>query len=411
MVNVKFNIDKSNVDKNGLSPIRARVTIEKKTIAKIIEKTKLRYWNAKTQRVNKPKPHEPEDNNYLKINDTLDNFQNEAKTYFKECTKNNIAVTPQLVKDYFKGKKLNIKEDSISFWKAYDLYLKTGLLDKSYNTNRNRKTIYNKLKDFETDTGYKLTFDSVNIIFWDQLKEYILETKEHGFNYLSAIADKFRAFMKWSFKRKYHTNIDYLDFTAPEKDITIVHLTFDELQQLINFEFKSERLRKTRDFFCFGCLTGQRYVDLAKLTKDNIVNSTIKTTQNKTGKEVIIPIFPGLQAIIDRYPEQYRLLPKFSNQKLNKYLKEACKEAEINSLVEWKTFIKNETIINFKPKHELIGTHTGRKTFINLAYERGMSIEDIKSITGITQEKTLRHYLQVSVKTKKEKLNSAFGDL
>lgn len=410
MVNVTYYIDKRNSNKKGFSPIRANITIDYKNITKTIEKVKARHWNSKAQRVRKPLPHEP-DNDYLDINDTLDNFQNEAKTYFKACTKDNIAVTPQLVKDYFKGKELSLKEDSMNFWKAYDLYLKTGLLDKSHNTNRNRKTIYNKLKDFETDTGYKLTFDSVNIIFWDQLKEYILETKEHGYNYLSAIADKFRAFMKWSFKRKYHTNIDYLDFSAPEKDITIVHLTFDELQQLINFEFKSERLRKTRDFFCFGCLTGQRYVDLAKLTKDNIVNSTIKTTQNKTGKEVIIPIFPGLQAIIDRYPEQYRLLPKFSNQKINKYLKEACKEAEINSLVEWKKFKKNETIINFKPKHELIGTHTGRKTFINLAYERGMSIEDIKSITGITQEKTLRRYLQVSTKTKKEKLNSVFGDL
>ncbi|MCF6357008.1 MAG: hypothetical protein L3J54_04300, partial [Draconibacterium sp.] len=105
------------------------------------------------------------------------------------------------------------------------------------------------------------------------------------------------------------------------------------------------------------------------------------------------------------------LLPKFSNQKINKYLKEACKEAKIDSLVEWKTFMKNETIIKFKHKHELIGTHTGRKTFINLAYERGISIEDIKSITGITQEKTLRRYLQVSTKTKEVKLNLAFGDL
>ena len=42
---------------------------------------------------------------------------------------------------------------------------------------------------------------------------------------------------------------------------------------------------------------------------------------------------------------------------------------------------------------------------------RGLSIEDIKSITGITQEKTIKRYLEVSIKTKEEKLKSAFNNL
>lgn len=410
MVNVKFNIDKSNVDKNGFSPIRARITIDGKTVAKIIEKTKLRYWNAKSQKVNRPKPHEP-DNNYQEINDMLDRFQDGAKIYFKACDLKNIQITTQLVKDYFKGKKISLKEDSMTFWKAYDQYLITGQIDKSYNTNRNRKTIYNKLKDFEQDTGYKLTFDTINITFWDQLKEYILETKEHGYNYLSAIADKFRAFMKWSLKRKFHASIDYLDFSAPEKEISIIYLTWDELQILINFEFESIKLQKARDFFCFGCLTGLRYVDLAQLTKDNISNDLLKVTTQKTNKEIIVPIFSGVKTIIDRYPDQYKLLPNFSNQKLNDYIKDCCEIAEINTLTEYKTHFKNATKKEFIPKHKLIGTHTARKTFICLAYERGLDIEMIKSITGITQEKTLRRYLQVSTETKKEKLTNAFETL
>ena len=410
MVNVKFYIDKSNADKNGFSPIKANITIDYKNITKTVEKVKSRYWNKTTQRVNKPKPHEPY-NNYLEINDTIDSFQNEAKIYFKACGQQNILITPQLAKDYFKGEKLSLKEDSITFWKAYDLYLKTGHLDKTYNTNRNRKTIYNKLKDFEQDTGYKLTFDSINIVFWDKMKEYILETKEHGYNYLSAIADKFRAFMKWSLKRKMHTNTDYLEFSAPEKEISIIYLSWEELQILIKFEFESKKLQRARDFFCFGCLTGLRYVDLVQLTKNNVINGTIKTTTQKTNKEVIIPIFSGLQTIIDRYSEQYRILPKFSNQKINKYIKEACKVAELNTLTEYKTHLKNETKKEFLPKHDLVGTHTARKTFVCLAYEKGLDIEMIKSITGITQEKTLRRYLQVSTETKKNKLTKAFETL
>ncbi len=188
-------------------------------------------------------------------------------------------------------------------------------------------------------------------------------------------------------------------------------MTWDELQHLINFKFESKKRQRARDFFCFGCLTGLRYIDLVQLTKDNIVNSTIKTTTQKTNKEVTIPIFAGLQTIIERYPDHYKLLPKFSNQKLNKYIKECCEEAEIATLTEYKTFEKNITIKEFRPKHELIGTHTGRKTFICLAYEKGIDIEMIKIITGITREKTLKRYLQVSTEAKKDKLNLAFGNL
>lgn len=407
MVNVTFYIDKNNSDKSGFAPIKANVTINYKNITKTVERIKPQYWNKK-QRVNKPKPHEP-DNDFENINARLKTFQDEANKYFKDCKQNNILVTPELVKNYFNGHRINFKP--VSFWDAYKQYLQAGKLEKTYNTNRNRQTIYNKLQNFEKDTGYNLTWETVNLVFWDKLKEYILETKQHDYNYLSAITDKFRAFMTWSNERNYHTTTIYKRFSAPEKEISIVYLTWDELQHLINFKFESKKRQKARDFFCFGCLTGLRYVDLAQLTKDNIVNGAITLTTQKTNKEVTIPVFPGLQTIIERYPDAYKLLPKFSNQKLNKYIKECCAEAEINTLVEYKTFEKNITKKEFRPKHELIGTHTGRKTFICLAYDKGVDIEMIKSITGITREKTLKRYLQVSIQAKKDKLTTAFGNL
>ncbi len=408
MVNVTFYIDKTNADKNGFAPIKANIAINYKNITSTVERVKPQYWNKTKQRVNKPKPHEP-DNDHEAINNILDNYQSEAKGYFKLCTRNKVLITPELVKAYFKGQRFNFV--AVNFWDAYKEYLQAGQLEKTYNTNRNRKTIHNKLKGFETETGYPLTWETINLVFWDKLKEYILVTKKHDYNYLSAIADKFRAFMKWSYKRKYHKSEDYKEFSAPEKEISIVYLTWDELQLLINFKFESKKRQRARDFFCFGCLTGLRYIDLVQLTKDNIINGTIKTTTQKTNKEVTIPVFPGLQTIINRYPDSYKLLPKFSNQKLNLYIKECCKEAEINTPTEYKTFEKNLTIKEFRPKHELIGTHTGRKTFICLAYEKGIDLEMIKSITAITREKTLKRYLQVSNEAKKNKLNTAFGNL
>lgn len=410
MANITFYIDKTNNDREGYAPIKANVTIDYKNITKTVGRIKPRYWNKLKQRVSPPRPHE-EDNNHTEINSYLEDFQSKANKYFLNCTLQNIQLSPAIVKDYFKGNELNLNKPKKNLWEAYEEFLKAGELEKAYNTNRNRKTIKKYLEKFEAETGYKLTFESINLVFYDQLKEHVLNTKAHGYNYLSAITDKFKAFLNWSLERNYHNNTTFRKFSAPEKEGTIVHLTFPELQQLINFKFESKSRQRARDFFCFGCLTGLRYVDLQRLTKDNVSNGLIKITTQKTNKEVFIPVFPGLQTIIDRYPEQYKLLPKFSNQKLNKSIKAACKEAKIETMVEYKTFEKNLTKTEFKPKHELVGTHTARKTFICLAYDNGMDIEMIKSITGITHERTLRRYLNVSTDAKKDKLMKAFQNL
>jgi len=411
MFKITFYIDKANSNKEGFAPIKVNISLDYKDISKTIGRVKPRHWNKTKQRVSPPRPHEKE-NDHAVINASLDKYETDAESYFRKCEVEKIHITHAIVKDYLKGQEIiftpPVKKD---LWEAYEEFLKIGEIEKANNTNKNRKTIKNYLKIFENETGYQMTFDSIDMAFFDKLKEHVLVSKSHGYNYLSSITDKFKAFMGWSLGRDYHTNTIYKKFSAPEKEGSIIHLTFPELQHLINFTFENKKLQKARDFYCFGCMTGLRYCDLQRLTKDNISDGMIKITTQKTNRDVMIPLFPGVQTIIDRYPEPHKLLPKFSNQKLNLYIKQCCKKAEINTPTEYKSFEKNVTKTEFKAKHELIGTHTARKTFICLAYDRGLDIEMIKSITGITREKTLRRYLHVSNDTKKEKLTKAFADL
>ncbi|NEW80997.1 MAG: tyrosine-type recombinase/integrase [Mariniphaga sp.] len=411
MANLKYYIDSAKKpNEKGCVPIRANVVIDGKNNWKNIGEVKPKYWNRKKQRVIEPRKEE-KDNDFEKTNLFLDDYQYKAKEFFRKCLLQNIQVTSEIVQNFYIGQESILNPVKKEFWEAYEEFLKAGELERAANTIRNRKTIKNYLKKFETTTRYKMTFESINLVFFDRLKENVLITNARRYNYLSSINDKFKAFMTWSHERDYHTNTIYKRFSAPEKEGSIIHLTFPELQQLINFKFENLKLRNARDFFCFGCLTGLRYCDLQRLTKGNVSDGLIKITTQKTNKEVIIPLFQGVTTIIERYPEQYKLLPKFSNQRLNDYIKECCKLALINTPTEYKTFEKNITITEHKPKFELIGTHTARKTFICLAYDRGMDIEMIKSITGITREKTLRRYLQVSRDLKIEKLTAAFGDL
>ena len=410
MANVTFSIDKRNTDKNGYAPIKANVAIDYKKKTILVGKVKPRYWNKSKPRVSIKHPTD-DGYNPEKVNTYLDNFQKEAKEYFDDCKHHNIEVTLDIVSDYFKGQKLNLNPVKKDFWEAYDEYIKIMELTTATNTNRMQKSNKKKLEGFEKETGYKMNFESINLFFYDRLSEYILITKEHEYNYLPPIVRRLKAFMNWSLKREYHNNTKFKDFSAPEKEGSIIHLTFPELQQLINFKFESEKLSRVRDFYCFGCLIGARYSDLRRLTKNNISDGKLKFTTEKTKIDITIPLFPGLTTIINRYPDQHLLLPKYSGQKANKYIKKACELAEINTLTEYKTFVKNETIKTFKPKWELISSHSARKTFICYAHSSGIDLKTIMNITGIQDHETLRRYLDVSIDTKTGSLSKMFENL
>jgi len=412
MTKIGFHLNTDKEDKKtGLIPIRARIAVESKGVTKNLPfKVKKTKWNKTKQRVY-PSRETEKYNNHKEINEFIDDLETSANKFFRDCETNHIPLTVSLVEDFFKGIQPNFKPVKIAFWEAYDEFLKDSEILMQPSTIRAHKSTKSKLESFATDTGYKMTFSSINISFFDQLKEYILVTKGHEYNYYPVILRRLKAFMNWSLKRNYHSNSDFKNFSAPEKEGTIVYLTFEELQQLINFDFGNKKLNRVRDFYCFGCLTGARYSDLKRLTKDNISDGKLKFTTQKTNIDITIPLFPGLQTIIDRYPDQYLLLPKYSGQKANEYIKKACEKAEIKGPVEHKTFLRNETVREFRPKHELIGVHTARKTFICLAHARGVDIKTIMDITGIKNQSTLKRYLEVSIDTKKDSLVKMYGGL
>jgi integrase len=422
MAKIAFHLNMNKKDKNDFVPIRAKISVQSKAVVKNLPfKVKVKKnnetgkyectkWNEEKQRLSATRENEKY-NGFKEINKFLDDYTSKANKLFNDCILNDTPLTIDLVKKFFNGEAPNFNPVKMDFWTAYEEFLKIGELTFEPNTIRSRKSKKVKLEKFQNETGYKMTFENITLDFFDKLKEYMLFTKLHEYNYFPAIIKQIKAFMNWSFERNYHKNTSYKKFSAPEKEGSIIYLTFQELQDLINFPFESKKLQRVRDFYCFGCLTGARYSDLKLLTKDNISDGMLKFTTKKTNNNITIPMFPGLASIIDRYPEQHKLLPEYSVQKACDYIKDACELAGIKTPTEYKTFLKNETITEFKPKHQLIGTHTARKTFICLAHAKGVDIKTIMDITGIKDENTLRRYLDVSIDTKLNNLTNMFEDL
>ncbi|MEP6738660.1 MAG: site-specific integrase [Chryseolinea sp.] len=110
-------------------------------------------------------------------------------------------------------------------------------------------------------------------------------------------------------------------------------MTKDELESLESKTIAVERLSIVRDVFVFCCYTGLSYVDVEKLTHQNIARNNdgeiwVNIDRTKTGSPSSLPLLPKALQLLNKYKrcptdnETNKLLPVISNQRINAYLKE-----------------------------------------------------------------------------------------
>ena len=106
-------------------------------------------------------------------------------------------------------------------------------------------------------------------------------------------------------------------------------LTDEEIQRIMQKDFEIPRLEMVRDVFIFSCFCGLAYIDVARLTQENIITLDnrpwIIINRQKTNVQSNIPLLEIPRMILDKYKgkiKENRLLPVLSNQKINAYLKE-----------------------------------------------------------------------------------------
>ena len=192
--------------------------------------------------------------------------------------------------------------------------------EKAQRTIMGYQTIFNYLKIFEKTTGYKITWDTLNLKFLDQLKKYHFETLVRQTGYFAKLQRVLKTLLKWAEKRNYYNGNLYSEFQEVEPEKEVIYLTLDELFDLYRFEFKSERLSKTRDLFCFSCFTGLRYSDVYSLKREHISDRYYYKKQKKTNELVKNPINNFANSILCKYLNIDTPLPRISTQKLNTYI-------------------------------------------------------------------------------------------
>lgn len=224
----------------------------------------------------------------------------------------------------------------------------------------------------------------IDVVFINRFIYYL--KADQGLSHNSALKyiAYFKKIIRQAFANGWIDKDPFYNFKLRPKAIEKEFLNQEEINAIMERQFLISRLEQVRDVFIFSCYTGLAYIDVAKLTTNNIVigingKRWIKVKRTKTKSLSSIPLLPIAERIITKYSTlpccKDKLLPVFSNQKTNGYLKEI---ADLTGITKNLTF------------------HVARHTFATtITLANGVPIESVSKMLGHKSLKTTLHYAKI----------------
>ena len=272
---------------------------------------------------------------------------------------------------------------------------------------RGAVTQFNNYQDY---IGRKIDFQDIDMKFYYDYTSY-LKSKNYSINTIGKCVKELKTILRAAESEGFNVNSKYKDkkFKGTRVDVDTIYLTRDDLIKIMAVDLSrlGPGYNQARDIFMVGVWTAQRVSDYNNLSADNfkqhrvekVVDGqvvykefmTIDIRQKKTGAKISIPVSSELRSILERY--DYKL-PHLEDQVLNRYIKEICRLAGLDELIEIHNTKGGVIHKELKHKWELVQSHTARRTGATLMYLAGMDYYDIMRITGHTSPTMLKKYIK-----------------
>ncbi|WP_158552510.1 phage integrase SAM-like domain-containing protein [Spirosoma telluris] len=236
----------------------------------------------------------------------------------------------------------------------------------------------------------KLPATSLNQDFMDDMALYFTSVEKFGAGHIENHLKFVKQALKMATERQLILKNPLANYRieASEEEPDTTHLTIEQLERLITFDFlamaragelhpaAAESLDKERDAFVFNCFTGMHHCDykskLFRIDKDKNEEYWLIGKRQKTKKEFFLKLLEPGVAVLKKYGESLEALPVKSNQKRNDTLK---------------------LIAAYLGLPVRLSTKIARKTFADLALnEMLIPADDVATMLGLTSTERLKHY-------------------
>jgi len=382
-ITLHFYAKSTKSNSAGQFPIYVRLTVDGKRLEfsskKFIDPSK---WSAELTKM-KGKSEDARS-----INEYLDLIKSKVYTIQMDLIHRNENITIEVFKNILNGTQVR-QRFLIPIFQEHNNKIKE-LLGTEYapGTLERYETSLKHTKNFLI---WKYNISDIDIskidhAFITDYEFYLRSVRKCANNTAVKYIKNFNKIIKLCLANDWLDKNPFSNYKSKVKEVERVYLSEEEIQNIINKDFKTERLSLVRDIFLFSCFTGLAYIDVKNLTKSHISigidgDKWIFTHRQKTETASKIPVLPVTQMIIDKYENhphainEERLLPILSNQKMNAYLKEIAAVCEI------------EKELTF---------HIARHTFATtITLTNGVPIESVSKMLGHKNLRTTQHYAKV----------------
>jgi len=381
---LRFHIKKSKTNKKGLTPVMMRVTLEGKrseiNIGRNVEPDK---WNAKSEKM-MGRSIEAND-----LNDYIELMRKKAKDVQKSFVENSEMLTLGKFVRRFKGEEKDKSRMLLEVFKEHNAQTDTlAGKDISVSTAQRYWTCYGHVGQFIKEV-YKeddLRLKDIDHQFITRFEFFLKTVRECNHNSALKYINNFKKIIRIAIANQWIDRNPFYNYKVQFETVERDFLTEDEVQTLTEKNLHLDRLDLVRDMFVFCCYTGLAYADVEKLTMSDITKGIdgdkwIRIKRTKTNTPSSIPLLPVAEAIIEKYEAHPKvktgicLIPVFSNQKSNAFLKEIALMCGIT---------------------KTLTTHLARHTFATtITLTNGVPIESVSKMLGHKSLRTTQHYAKI----------------
>lgn len=381
---LSFFTKKSRPLRNGELPILARVTVSgQQTELFIGRSVNPELWDQKRNVATGRGKKE------LELNKYLENVRTRFNEIHNMLLRENKLVNPKNLRDHYLG---TVEKPKM-------------LCDVFREVNKQRK------EEFERGDICAATLGRWErcVTYLEEFMQLTQNTKDIPIKDVSrGFIQDFEHFLRMTKQTANNTTVRYLRYLKNVMQYAMAHkwvsedpfigkrfkrtvaerefLTEPELKAMMEVDLHEfPRLETVRDTFVFCCFTGLAFIDISSLKRSDIYvdadgNKWIRKHREKTGELSTIPLLEIPQKIMERYADHPKVIandvviPVFSNQRTNSYLKDIAAQAKIK-------------------KH--LTSHIARHTFATMSLANHVPIESISKMLGHVDIKTTQIYAKM----------------
>lgn len=379
-VKVTFYLKKSEANAEGRCPVMAKLAVGKYSETAFSAKMSvpISLWASGRATGKSALARE--------INHQLDEMRASALSIYQEQSAIRNHVTAEEVKSLLLGTAFG-QETLLSYFHAFiERFEKRVDINRSKSSARSYSYACSCVADF-IQTRYKLSdipFTALDRSFIDKYDLYLRTERHMAASTIVLLTTRLNTIVGDAVAEGIITADPFAGYEPERPAREQKYLTAEELNLLMTTPLHDSKLYHVRDLFLFSCYTGIAYVDMCRLTKEDLEVAEdgelwIKTTRKKTKTHYELPLLDLPLYILDKYSDlepDGKLLPMYCNSELNRILKQVAAVCGIGRRLVF---------------------HMARHTFsTEITLAQGVPIETVSRMLGHSRISTTQIYAKVT---------------